>query len=92
MKMMDKFLATPYKVWLALIAMTCVSFLIFEGGVLASLSAFAIVAIAALKSRLVIEHFMEVARAPGNFPFLYRTWNFVVAAIIIIGYYATHTP
>lgn len=87
--MMHKLLTTPYKVWVALIAMTFVSFLIFEGGALASLSAIAIVVIAAVKSRLVIEHFMEVAHAPGNFPLLYRTWNFVVAAIIIIGYCAT---
>ncbi len=86
---MQNFLTTPYKVWLVLITMTFVSFLIFEGGTLASLSAIAIVVIAAVKSRLVIEHFMEVAHAPGNFPLLYRTWNFVVAAIIIIGYCAT---
>lgn len=87
--MMQKLLATAHKVWLALIAMTFVAFLIFEGGTFASLSAFAIVVIAALKSRLVIEHFMEISHAPGNFPLLYRTWNFVVCAIIIIGCYAS---
>lgn len=86
--MINKFMNKPYTVWLVLIAMTLTSFLIFEGDMLASLSALVIIAIAALKSRLVIEHFMEVAHAPGNFTFLYRTWNFVVAAIIIIGYYA----
>ncbi len=81
--------AIPRLVWAALIAMTLVSLVVFEGHLLGSLSVLAIVIIAAFKSRLVIVHFMEATHAPGNWRFLYETWNFVVAAIIAIGHYVT---
>ena len=80
---------SPFVVWLGLIFLTLASFGIFAGRILASLSTLAIVAIAAFKSRLVILHFMEATHAPGNWRFLYETWVFVVAAIIIIGHYVT---
>jgi hypothetical protein len=72
-----------------LMTLTLVSFALFEGQVLASFASFVIVAIAAFKARLVVQHFMEVAHAPGHWRFLYETWVFVAAAIIIIGHYVT---
>lgn len=72
-----------------LIALTLLSLVVFEGHFLGSLAVLAMVAIAAIKSRLVIIHFMEATHAPGNWRFLYETWNFVVAAIIVIGHYVT---
>lgn len=80
-------LRSPLTVWLVLMTLTVVSFVLFEGHVLASLSTFVIVAIAAQKAHLVVKHFMEVAHAPGHWRFLYETWVFVVAAIIVIGHY-----
>ena len=79
----------PVTVWLSLIALTLLSFGVFEGHVLRALSTFAIVTIAAGKSRLVILHFMEARHAPGNWRFLYETWVFIAAAIIVIGHYVT---
>lgn len=83
--------ATPtrsaFAVWLLLMSLTLVSFGVFEGHVLRSLSTLVVVAIAAGKAHLVVKHFMEVAHAPGNWRFLYETWVFVAAAIIVIGHY-----
>ena len=45
--------------------------------------------IAAAKARLVILHYMEAKHAPAHWLFLYETWNFSAAAIIIIGHYVT---
>ena len=80
---------SPLVIWLMLMTLTLVSFGLFEGHVLAALSSFVIVAIAACKARLVVQHFMEVAHAPGHWRFLYETWVFVAAAIIVIGHYVT---
>lgn len=82
---------SPLAVWLLLMALTLVSFALFEGRLLASLSTLVIVAIAACKARLVVKHFMEVAHAPGHWRFLYETWVFVAAAIIVIGHYVAAT-
>ncbi len=82
---------SPVVICLLLMTLTLMSFALFEGQVLASLATFVIVAIAACKARLVMLHFMELTHAPGNWRFLYETWVFVAAAIIVIGHYVTLT-
>ena len=77
----------PFAIWLILIACTLASFGIFERRLLGPLSTLVIVTIAAVKARLVLRHFMEAAQAPGKWRFLYETWIFVAAAIIVIGHY-----
>ena len=81
--------AKPAVIWLVLIALTLIAVGVFEGRLLTQLAPLIIVSIAAFKSRLVIVHYMEVAQAPGHWRFLYETWVFVAAAIIIIGHYVT---
>ncbi len=85
--MFAKLSRSPRAVWLLLIGLTVVSFTLFEGHWLTSLSTLVVVVIAACKARLVVRHFMEVAHAPGNWRFAYETWVFVAAAIIVIGHY-----
>ena len=79
----------PLAIWGALIGLTMTSFAVFEGHFLESLSTLLIVSIAAIKSRLVIVHFMEATHAPGRWRLVYETWNFGVSAMIVIGHYVT---
>lgn len=76
----------PSVVWLLLVGLTLVSVGLFEGGVLGSALSVVIVLIAAVKSRMVILHYMEAKHASGRWRFLYELWNFAAAATIIIGY------
>lgn len=86
---MNRLLESPSKLWIILILLSALSLTIFEGHVAHLIGGTAIVVIAALKSRLVILHYMEAKRAPSNWRFLYETWNFACAALIIIGNYVT---
>jgi heme/copper-type cytochrome/quinol oxidase subunit 4 len=74
-------------VWLVLIALTCGSFAVIEGGVLALISPLIVIGIAAYKIRLVMVHFMEVKSATRTWRTMYTTWILVAAAIILIGNY-----
>ena len=76
----------PSVVWLALIGLTLISVGLFEGGMLGPALSVVIVLIAAVKSRMVILHFMEAKHVSGRWRFLYELWNFSAAATIIIGY------
>ena len=67
-------------------SLTLLSVSLFEGGWLGRMSSVSIVLIAALKSRMVIVNYMEISNAARHWRFLYETWNFTVAATIIIGY------
>lgn len=80
---------SAFVIWLALMTLTLLSFALFERQMLASFATLVIVALAAYKARLVVQHFMEVAHAPGHWRILYETWVFVAAAIIAIGHYVT---
>lgn len=74
-----------FVIWLILVAATLMSVGIVETELLGSLSFVAVILIAALKSRLVILEYMEARHCPKHWRFLYETWNFSMAATIIIG-------
>lgn len=87
--MSGRFLSRPSWIWGVLASLTVMSVGICEGTLLGPYTTLAIVLIAAVKARLVILHYMEAVRAPGHWRFLYETWNFSAAAIIVIGHYVT---
>jgi len=76
----------PMVVWCALCGLTLLSVALVEEGWQRNVASILIVLIAAVKSRLVILHYMEVSRASRHWRFLHETWNFAVSATIIIGY------
>jgi heme/copper-type cytochrome/quinol oxidase subunit 4 len=76
----------PVVVWCLLCGLTLLSVALVEGGWRRSVASIIIVLIAAMKSRLVILHYMEANRAARQWRFLYETWNFAVTATIVIGY------
>ena len=76
----------PRAVWCVLCGLTLLSFALVEGGWHRHVASTIIVMIAAMKSRLVILHYMEANRAARHWRFLYETWNFAVTAMIVIGY------
>jgi heme/copper-type cytochrome/quinol oxidase subunit 4 len=77
---------SPMVVWCILCGLTLLSVSLVEGGWHRSVASVVIVLIAALKSRMVILHYMEAYRAARHWRFLYETWNFAVTSTIIIGY------
>jgi heme/copper-type cytochrome/quinol oxidase subunit 4 len=81
-----KQLNAPVAVWCVLCGLTLLSVALVEGGWRRSVASIIIVLIAAVKSRLVILHYMEANRAARHWRFLYETWNFAVTATIVIGY------
>jgi len=82
---------SPALLWLVLILLSTASLGLFEGGWNALLCSSAIVLIAAIKSRLVILHYMEARRVRGHWRFLYETWNFACAALLIVANVVTLT-
>ena len=76
----------PMVVWCALCGLTLLSVALMEEGWHRSVASIIIVLIAAVKSRLVILHYMEANRATRHWRFLYETWIFAVTATIVIGY------
>ena len=76
----------PVVVWCMLCGLTLLSVALVEEGWHRSVASIIIVLIAAVKSRLVILHYMEANRAARHWRFLYETWNFAVTATIVIGY------
>ncbi len=80
---------SPLAIWLYLMVLTSAAFAICEGKLFASFSTLAIILLAAFKARLVILYFMEARHVPRPWRLLYETWNFAVAAIIVIGHYVT---
>jgi Prokaryotic Cytochrome C oxidase subunit IV len=73
-------------IWCVLCALTGVSVSLVEGGWLHGAAPVLIMLIAALKSRLIMLHYMEANRAAKHWRFLYETWNFTITLMIIIGY------
>jgi heme/copper-type cytochrome/quinol oxidase subunit 4 len=77
---------SPLVVWCVLCGLTLLSVALVEEGWRRSFASIVIVLIAAVKSRMVILHYMEANRAARHWRFLYETWNFAVTATLIIGY------
>lgn len=82
--MTKKVLGIPFVLWMLLVILTSISFALFEGGISALIAGTAIIVISALKSRLIILHYMEAKRAASHWKFMYDTWNFTCAALIIV--------
>jgi hypothetical protein len=80
------FVAPPVAIWFALCTLTLVSVVLVETSWWRSFAPLLVVLIAAVKSRLIILHYMEAKRARPHWRFLYETWNYAVAATIIIGF------
>ena len=83
---MRKPLGAPTLVWCLLCALTIASVALAEGGWGRGVFSVVVVLIAAVKSRLVILHYMEASRAARHWRFLYEAWNFAAAATIVIGH------
>ena len=83
---------SPRIIWLLLVMLTLLSVGIAEKEWLHPVSFVAIVLIAAAKARMVILHYMEASHAPLRWRFLYETWNFCMAAVVIIGQFMPMQP
>lgn len=79
----------PSLIWALLIFLSFMSVSVFEEGWLPSASTIFVVGIAAIKSRLVIRHYMEAKYAAKHWQLLYGSWNYAAAAVIVIGHYMT---
>lgn len=84
--MIFKIVNSPSGIWAVLVALTCLSVALVEEGSPQTASII-VIAIAAVKARLVIIHYMEVKYAAKHWQFLYKTWNYAAAATILIGQY-----
>lgn len=82
----------PVVVWCVLCALTIVSVGLSEVEWRGDILSAVIVLTAAVKSRLVIVHYMEVKRAARHWCVLYEAWNFAAAATIIIGLFMSSAP
>ncbi|MGV8073142.1 MAG: cytochrome C oxidase subunit IV family protein [Syntrophobacteraceae bacterium] len=76
------------RAWLALVAVTILSWSLAESPeVAARLAATAVILIAAFKVRLVFIYFMEIPWKPKPWRYVFEVWTVVVAIIIIGGYW-----
>lgn len=74
-------------VWAALMLATCAStWLLSKKSVTPELATLTIMAIAAVKVRLVMRHFMEVRRAPLALRLVCDGWLLAVTALIVTVY------
>ena len=85
--MISSIVNLPSAVWAMLVALTLISVTLVDVGLSPALSPLIVVVIATVKSRFVILHYMEAKHAAKHWRFLYGNWNYVAAAIIVIGYY-----
>jgi hypothetical protein len=73
-------------VWLMLLGLTNGSVLLAEGATIGAARIVGIFVIAAVKSELVLQHFMEAARAERHWRWLYRLWIGVITLMLIVGH------
>lgn len=84
-------LDAPTTLWVVLILLSTASLALFEGNFTSAMAGTAIILLAAIKSRLVILHYMEAHRAKRSWRLLYETWNFSCAALLIVANLITLT-
>ena len=72
--------------WIALIALTLVSFVVAETLIDRRFALACIFAIAALKGQMVASHFMEVGHALPHWRGLYRVWIVGIATVLAVGH------
>jgi Prokaryotic Cytochrome C oxidase subunit IV len=68
--------------WLLLCLLSVVSFAVVEGGLVTAIASVIVVAVAALKARIIMVHFMEIKSIPAKWQSMYAAW--IVAASVII--------
>ncbi len=75
------------RAWLALVAVTLVSFALAEGAASPRLAATLVMLIAAFKVRLVVVHFMELRWRPLPWRVLLECWTVAITLVIVGGYW-----
>ena len=75
------------RAWLALVAVTLVSFVLAEGDGSPRLVATVVMLIAAFKVHLVVVHFMELRWRPLPWRVLFEGWTVAVTLVIVGGYW-----
>jgi hypothetical protein len=83
---MTGWLRSPFRVWLALILLTCLSVLGAEKIEGRAIVLGSIFVIAALKAELIIDHFMEARRAERHWLIMYLIWVVAVTCLLTIGH------
>ena len=70
-------------VWIVLMTITCIStWGVSRDGIPFAIATVAIFLLAALKTRLVLSHFMELRNAPQRWRLLFEAWVILVTAAI----------
>ena len=70
-------------VWIVLMTITCIStWGVSRDGIPLAIATVAIFLLAALKTRLVLSHFMELRNAPQRWRLLFEAWVILVTAAI----------
>lgn len=72
--------------WLALVALTVLSFASAEGLIEHRFALAAIFAVAAIKGQIVASRFMEVGHALPHWRSLYRIWIIAIAGVLAAGH------
>ena len=86
--MRNAFRLPATRAWLALVAVTIVSWSLAESAAVAArLAATAVILIAAFKVRLVFIYFMELPWKPKPWRYVFELWTLAIAIIIIGGYW-----
>lgn len=83
-------LSTTSLVWIVLIVATCINIGMADESrpALMAFGAVVIVSVAAIKIRLVIFHFMEIAGAPLPWRLFFDAWLLAVSGAVLHGYRA----
>jgi heme/copper-type cytochrome/quinol oxidase subunit 4 len=87
--MSNAFRLPATRVWLALVAMTLLSWWLAEHASAARIAATSVILIAAFKVRLVFIYFMEIKWRPKPWRYVYEFWTVVITVVILGGYWAT---
>ena len=76
-------------IWLILMLLSLFSTFVAEGSGQASYPIIIIFVIAAVKSDLVIMHYMEAGRAASHWKLMYRAWLVLVTVLMLAGHLVT---
>ena len=72
-------------VWSLLCLLSAASFAVVEGGLLTAIASLIVVAVVALKARIIMVQFMEIKSIPRNWQVMYAAWIISASAIILCG-------
>jgi hypothetical protein len=74
-------------IWAILVALSVVSLFAVENDILRAGTALVVIAVAGIKARLIMTHFMETELAPKAWRRMYGAWILVASTIILVGNY-----